>query len=278
MKLNLPLIPAFDVDRYLLVGAGGGYDHLGGFPFFHEFQQAGKTATLCDFVEELRCSSSHRPGVMPIKNLLQVKIDQDHAQTLIVVDGGVDSLMTGDEKDGGTLLEDSVTLAAASQLNVPHKILVCMGFGTETEEGLCHYRALENIATYTADGGFLGCCALTPKMEAFQTYRKCCEASWEGKRKSHIHTRIIPAVMGQFGKPTLYDGVDARVAGTETGDGFTTPLMTIIWFFDLMTVYNRSLLGKALLKTNTSTDALMVYRQLLPELMRVPRLSMPVPL
>jgi hypothetical protein len=119
---------------------------------------------------------------------------------LILVDGGVDSLMRGDESGTGTLLEDTISLIAADTLNIPTKILACLGFGTEVEEQVCHYRALENIALLAREGAFLGSCALTPQIEVFQLFEAASRYIWEqpDHPKSHISTRIIPAVHGEF--------------------------------------------------------------------------------
>jgi hypothetical protein len=269
MKINLPEIPAFDSKNILLMGGGGGYDYLG-TELFRSALASGRNFSYI---------RSEHSGVQPLLQSIRAVVESDKIETIIVIDGGVDSLMRGDEVGSGTLLEDTVTLAAVANVDVPHKILVCMGFGTEVEEGLCHYRALENIADLTRAGGFLGCCALTPEMSSFQCYKNFCESEWEGKRKSHIHTRIIPAVMGHFGEQTMYDGVDAHIAGqAKEAPAFINPLMTLCWFFDLMKVYERSLFAKKLVPTGTRTDALMIYRQILPELLKNPRPDIDIPL
>ena len=275
MRLNLPHIPAFDkIERAILIGAGGGYDYLGTLAIRAGLTERWVNGYCYDLVKEVGST-----GVQPIVQFLKKKVEEDTPQAIILVDGGVDVLMRGDEKGAGTLLEDAVTLAAVAQVDVPHKVIACMGFGAEAEEGLCHYRALENMAALTASGGFLGACALTPDMGAFHHYRRESEQAWAGKRKSHIHTRIIPAVTGQFGEQTLYEGVDARVCGAaKEVPSFVNPLMSLIWFFDLMKVYERNLFSKKLVPTATRTDSLMIYRQLLPDLMKDARDSLPIPL
>jgi hypothetical protein len=277
MKLNLPDIPALSEGEghILVLGAGGGYDYLGAVPITHALQQQSpKDAVWVDIVKAVGMT-----GVQPLLKYLREQVDKMGIDTVVVVDGGVDALMRGDERGSGTLLEDAVTLTAVAQLDVPNKILMCMGFGTEAEEGLCHYRALENIAALAANGGFLGTCSLTPQMECFEKYKTYSEIAWEGKRKSHIHTRIIPAVMGQFGDQTMYEGVDARVCGqSKEIASFVNPLMGICWFFDLMKVYERNLFAKQLVPTHTRTDTLMIYRQNIPSLMKAPRMDVPIPL
>jgi hypothetical protein len=257
------------------MGAGGGFDFLGAFPLHQALNDEGKKGITDDLHKRVS-----KNGVQPLLKEMRHSIETHGCNSIIVVDGGVDALMRGDEKDAGTLLEDSVTLCASAQLDVPIKILACLGFGTEAEEGLCHYRALENMSALIADGAFLGACAMTPDMEAFTEYKRACEWYWEeAGRKSHIHTRVIPAVMGQFDEQTMYEGIDARVCGSAPcGKAFVNPLMGIYWFFDLMKVYERNLFAKKLIPTVTRTDTMMIYRQCLPELMKTPRLSLPIPL
>jgi hypothetical protein len=177
---------------------------------------------------------------------LQVHLGFD---ALILVDGGVDSLMRGDELGAGTLMEDSVSLAAASMLDVPVKILACLGFGTEVEESVCHYNALENMAGLIREGAFYGACALTQQMEAFRLYEQAARYIWEQPSvgRSHISTRIIPAVNGEFGNFHMYPE-DQRLPI------LVSPLMSLYWFFNAEIVARRSLLVETLKLTETFDD------------------------
>ncbi len=176
---------------------------------------------------------------------------------LILVDGGVDSLMRGDETAPGTLIEDALSLAAIKSLPIPIKLLACLGFGTEVEEGVNHHHALENIAALAALGGFLGSCALTPQMEAFQLFEAAARYVWEqpDHNKSHISTRIIPAVHGEFGDYHMYPG-DKNVGV------FISPLMSLYWFFDANVVIERSFIIEALVRTQTTREAFARYETL----------------
>ncbi len=174
---------------------------------------------------------------------------------LILVDGGVDSIMRGDESAPGTLIEDSISLAAASTLDLPVKLLACLGFGTEVEEEVCHHHALENIAALAKDGGFLGACALTPDMHAFQQFEAACRYVWEHPRhaKSHITTRVIPAVHGEFGNYQMYPEDRHR------GIVMISPLMSLYWFFDAEIVIRRNLLIDQLRETTSTREAIARY-------------------
>lgn len=180
----------------------------------------------------------------------KLKID-----AIILVDGGVDSLMRGDEANPGSLLEDTISLAAIEPLDVPTKILASVGFGTEVEEDVCHYTALENMADLIKAGGFYGSCALTPQMDAFKQYEAACHHAWDGdsRRKSHISTRIIPAVNGEFGDVHMYEN-----DGYRSTRLFISPLMGLYWFFDADVVVKHSLLAKQIRNEATKNDALLI--------------------
>ena len=195
MKLNLPI--EFENRRILLAGAGGGSDVLGALPLAYEWQRTCKvvlanfSARVEGFDVRPAIPADHPEGKLaealgtPVYvfgkagfKTLQAgyeKVVKEHGiDTIILLDGGVDSLMRGDEEGCGSVFQDTLSLGVVDSLNVPQKILACVGFGTETENGVCHYRALENIAALTKDGGFLGACALTENMEAFRHYEDVC--------------------------------------------------------------------------------------------------------
>src|SRR5262249_12560571 len=122
-----------------------------------------------------------------------------NVDAVILVDGGVDSLMRGDEAWAGTLVGDAISLAAIAKLSDRTKLLACLGFGTEVEEMVAHHHTLENIAALVQENAFLGACALIPQMEAFQFYENAVQYVWtqHDQQKGHIHSRIIPAVRGE---------------------------------------------------------------------------------
>ncbi|MEO1164112.1 MAG: DUF1152 domain-containing protein [Chloroflexota bacterium] len=188
-------------------------------------------------------------GIEPLAEAYQYLQRELGFDALILVDGGVDSLTRGDEVGPGTLLEDTITLLAVEQLDIPTKVLACIGFGTEVEERLDHYAALENMAGIIKAGGFYGTCSPTPQMTAFQQYEAACRHAWDGEKrhKSHISTRIIPAAHGEFG--------DFRMYESERVKRFISPLMSIYWFFDADVVASRNLSRDVLKNTQTKDEA-----------------------
>jgi hypothetical protein len=189
---------------------------------------------------------------------------------IILVDGGVDSLMRGDEIGAGTLVEDAISLAAVDSLDIPVKILACIGFGTEVEEAVCHHNALENMAMLAKEGAFLGSCALTPQMECFQLFEAASRYVWElpHHAKSHISTRIIPSIHGEFGDHHMYD--DSRHTTI-----FVSPLMSLYWFYDANIVIRRSLIIDAIRQTTSTTQAILICTDLMSRRNLRPRRSIP---
>ncbi len=157
--------------------------------------------------------------------------------TLILVDGGMDSLMRGDEIGLGTPEEDMVSLLAANAVaGVENKYLACVGFGVDFFHGVCHASFLENVAGLIREGGYLGAWAVTREMQEFQLYKEAAEFVMARMplRPSIVNTSIASAVEGQFGN---YHAT-RRTQGSKL---FINPLMAFYWAFRLEHVARRNL-------------------------------------
>ena len=184
---------------------------------------------------------------------LEILVKHLQIDAILMVDGGVDSIMVGDEEGSGTMMEDTLSLAAVRNMDVPVKILACVGFGTESDEGLSHYLALENMAKMTQQGGFYGTCSLVNYMNCFQEYKAACEHTWNqpGHKKSHIHTKIIPSAEGMFGDYHMFPMEKKKEA-------FISPLSSIFWFFNAeAAIYNNSVI-KVIEEKETFFEAVQV--------------------
>jgi hypothetical protein len=309
MKQNMNLPLSFQNKNILIAGAGGGFDAYAGLPLYHVLKENNQVffanfSTQADSVVRLAefeypegqmgvpCYLLPRAGVQLVRAAYKLLIARHNIDVIILVDGGVDSLMIGDEIDRGTVLEDFISLAAVGGTNdahpigvhseweknkdadsaednrpLPQLILACVGLGTEQEENLDHSAMMENIAALMKAGAFLGCSALTKSSPAFEFYKNVCESAWKHGRKSHIHSRIIPAVEGEYGSIET-PGVDARLPSVYPESGpqsIIHPLMGIYWFFDLLPVVQRNKCIKLLEKTNTFVDARIMLKQLEPD-------------
>jgi hypothetical protein len=169
---------------------------------------------------------------------------------LILVDGGTDGLMRGDEASLGTPEEDFASLAAAQSVSgVDKKRLISIGFGVDSFHGVSHALVLENISALIRDGGFLGAWSLRPDDEDFLRYRDAYAYSQSGSaaQASIVNASILSAVEGRFGE-------HHATRRTEGSKLFINPLMGLYWSFDLDHVARRTLCLEAIRGTTTSRE------------------------
>ncbi len=195
-------------------------------------------------------------GVPGVKAAYRALVDRLALDAIVLCDGGVDSLMRGDEEGAGTYVEDTISIAAVAELDFAGpRLLGAIGVGSEVEEGVSHYRALENIAALARDGGFLGSCSLVPEMPAFRLYERAASELFQVPERevSRIHSRIVPSIRGEFGAHNW-------LAHPRQPFVFHSPLMGIYWFFDLLAVHGRSLVAAAIRDAETFGEALQAAR------------------
>ncbi len=149
---------------------------------------------------------------------------------LVLVDGGTDLLMTGDEAGLGTPVEDVTSLLAARSLDLPVKLAVCVGFGIDAHHGVCHAHFLENVAALAKLGAYLGVFALIPGVPAVDAWLDA--VSWVQRhtpgRESIVCASITDAARGEFGD--YHSLARTRDKGAEL---FINPLMSMVWGFEL---------------------------------------------
>mgnify|MGYP000911780049 CR=1 FL=1 len=177
-----------------------------------------------------------KTGSNPLKKSFQYIIDTHNIDFIFLVDGGVNSLNTGAETGHGTLIEDSITMAAVSQISIK-KIIMCIGFGAEVEKKVSGYNVLMNISNIIKNNGFIGSCSLTKDMNSYKLYKNACMFAFtqqEFQKTSDIHRRILPATEGEFGDYHLTNEDIEK-------DIFISALMSICWFFhyDCVFIYNK---------------------------------------
>lgn len=201
-------------------------------------------------------------GVQPLLTAYRVLLDRLQVDTIIVIDGGTDSLMRGDEPDLGTPQEDIASIVAVQQLAVARKLLVCLGFGLDRYHGVCHAYFLEAVSALIQSGGFLGTWSLTGEMPEVQRYRAATEAVLQAMpaHQSIIATSILAALAGLFG--------DVHVTKRTTNSKmFINVLMALYWCFQLDPVAERLLYREQILPTQTYQELTAViedFRQGLP--------------
>ena len=175
-------------------------------------------------------------------------------QALVLVDGGTDSLMRGDEPGLGSPAEDIVSIAAGNMLEGVDSFLLSLGYGVDYYHEVCHHYVLEAIADLTKSGDFLGAFSLLPGMPEFETLSEAVAYSSEKMpgRESIVATSIVAAGMGHFGDyhPT------ERTAGHEL---YINPLMCMYFCFRLKGVAQRCLYLDYIKDTHSRMD---VHRSL----------------
>lgn len=224
---------------------------------FHYFPEGYLSHWLkdeCD--EDVTIWMFARTGGKRLAELYQVLHEHLEFDALIMVDGGVDSLMRGNEFGTGTLLEDTLSMTAIRHLDVPLKILACLGFGAELEVN--HHNALFNMARLTKAGAFYGSCALVKGMAVYDQYEAACRYVWEqpNHAKSHINMRVVSATRGEFANYHMYH--DYRPL-----EVFVSPLMSLYWFYDAQYVVESSLIADSIADSGSMEEAFRMTLKLI---------------
>ncbi len=204
--------------------------------------------------------SFQRSGVQPLLVAYQTLVDLLKVDTVILVDGGIDSLLSGDESALGSPQEDAASIAAVHQLSLERKLLVCLGFGID--HTVCHAQALEAISQLITQGGFLGAWSLTAEMPEVRRYREATEAVF---RETPAHwsiasSSILAALAGRFGNAHT-------IKETEGMRLFINVLMTIYWCFRVDAVAQKLLYLESIRHTSTIDEvgyAIGQFRNALP--------------
>lgn len=190
-----------------------------------------------------------RTGVRLLLEAYRALVTHLGVDTVILVDGGTDSLMRGDEHGLGTPQEDIASITAVHELDVERKLLVCLGFGIDHFHGVCQAHFLEATAELMRRGGYLGMVSLVEDMPEVRRYREATEAVF-AKMPHHISivsSSILSALAGMYGDHHTTD----RTAGSEL---WINPLMTVYWCFRLAPVAQRILYRDAMLETRSYMD------------------------
>ncbi|MEU5950295.1 DUF1152 domain-containing protein [Micromonospora sp. NPDC047465] len=110
-------------------------------------------------------------GVQPLRAAYRYLVEQLNIDAVVLVDGGTDVLLRGDETDLGTPVEDISSLAAVAALDVPVKLVTSLGFGIDAYDGVNHVQVLENLAALDRDGGYLGALSIPGSSPEAALYR-----------------------------------------------------------------------------------------------------------
>lgn len=184
--------------------------------------------------ENVEIYGFERTGVNPLKDAYKYLIKKHEIDTVLLVDGGTDSLMFGDEEGLGTPQEDICSMAAVYRSGIKKQYLVSVGFGIDHFHGVSHFRFLENVAEIAREGGYLGMFQITKEMVEAEKYIEAIKFANEKMRgmESIVSNSIISALQGEYGN-------HHRTKRTNGSELWINPLMTIYWCFDLRKVVRK---------------------------------------
>eukprot|EP01129_Flabellula_baltica_P009652 TRINITY_DN3974_c0_g1_i1.p1 TRINITY_DN3974_c0_g1~~TRINITY_DN3974_c0_g1_i1.p1 ORF type:complete len:331 (-),score=81.95 TRINITY_DN3974_c0_g1_i1:50-1042(-) len=189
--------------------------------------------------------------VPQLKEVYQNLVDLHEIDAVVILDGGTDSLMAGDEPGLGDPIEDCVSVTACSLLEgVKEKILITVGFGADRFNGVLDTSSLRAAAELTAVGGSLGTVAIEKNSALHEFYRNGVEFIYENQSfRSVLTGLILESIEGNYGH-VVPRGLERRV---REGDAYCWPLMSFLWAYDIDAVVKRSYLSK-LIKNCTTID------------------------
>ena len=186
---------------------------------------------------EVNVWAIERYGPAAVARAYRALADELNPDTIVLVDGGTDSLMRGDETGLGTPVEDISSIAAVHALeDVERKLHVCLGFGIDQFHNVSHVDVLEAIAVLSREGGYLGAISLTRGMPEVERFIDAVRFVQErtAHHPSIVCSSIVSAIEGQFGD----HHATSRTAGSEL---FINPLMAIYFGFRLDALARRIL-------------------------------------
>ncbi|WP_433202737.1 DUF1152 domain-containing protein [Dactylosporangium sp. CS-047395] len=168
-------------------------------------------------------------GVQRLRAAYRHLADTLRLDAIVLVDGGTDILMRGDETGLGTPAEDITSLAAVAGLDdIPVRLVTCLGFGIDAYHGVVHTQVLENLAALNRDGGYLGALSIPSGSREAELYLDAAADAQAATplRPSIVNGQIAAAVAGAFGDVQF----TTRTSGSVL---FVNPLMAVYFTVDL---------------------------------------------
>lgn len=174
-----------------------------------------------------------------LTRLYRQLIEAHQVDAVVLIDGGSDSLMAGDEEGLGDPIEDAVSVATVAGLEgLRARLLLSVGLGADRFNHVSDAASLRAVAELTARGGFLGVAALEPTSPGLAFYAEALEHIYQRQVfRSVLAGAIVSAARGWFGQDTVPPLLASRV---RPGEAFGWPLMAMLWGFDVDVVARRS--------------------------------------
>ncbi|MGW1885429.1 DUF1152 domain-containing protein [Streptomyces sp. NPDC001970] len=200
-----------------------------------------------------------RVGVQPLRAAYRSLIERHRIDAVVLVDGGTDILMRGDESGLGTPEEDLTSVAALHGLDVPERLVLSLGFGVDAYHGVSHGLVLENIAALERDGAYLGSFSVSRATREGALFVDAVAHAQEHTpdHPSIVNGSIAAAVQGAFGDVQF----TSRTRGSEL---FINPLMSLYFAFELEGIARRCLYLEQIEETQLIrqvSSAIAVFRE-----------------
>ncbi len=141
------------------------------------------------------------------------------------------------------------SLVAVAEVEVPVRLVACLGFGIDAYHGVCHAHVLENLAALDRDGAYLGALTIPGASREAKLYLDAVAHAQRhtSVRPSIVNGQIAAAVRGEFGDVRFTE----RTRGSEL---FVNPLMAMYFTVDLMGLARRLLYRDELAGTETEYE------------------------
>ncbi|MFW9874687.1 MAG: DUF1152 domain-containing protein [Candidatus Thorarchaeota archaeon] len=155
--------------------------------------------------------------------------------TVILVDGGSDALMKGDELGIGSAAEDISSIITVDKLKIKHTYLCCLGLGIDAYDGVRDSDSLKAVNELQNLNGCKGAILLMKNMTGVNEYIQAVKHANRNseKNQSLVQNSIISALEGNYGMQ--------KIGGKRFTQIYVHSLMQILWIFDLSIIRNRLL-------------------------------------
>ena len=197
-----------------------------------------------------------KSGARPLTAAYRLIVERHNIDLVVLIDGGTDSVLFGDEPGLGSVEEDAISTVAACAAAGERVILAAIGFGIDHFHGVSHHAFLENTARLIRENGFLGSFSIAagrPESDAFLDLVDF------ANRRQPLHQSIVcnsiaSALRGEFGN---YHATNR----TRDSDLFINPLMAQYWTYDAPRLVAGMAYAEELTETERLEDARLVIER-----------------
>ena len=210
--------------------------------YFPEYKLISTLKEKYNLDATIYCFAFNSDGMQGIKDLTEAYnkiIELENIDTVVLVDGGTDALMTGCEKDDkgkpllGTPFEDVSSIVAVynSSCDRNRQFLYSLGYNVDRYHDVTDENFLKNTANQIKNDCFVGSYMLNKRNESAQkyidTFMNC------NPENSIVNSHIVMSLQGNFGNVRC-EWLHHRIGGS---DQYIHPLMSLYWIYELKGVY-----------------------------------------